>query len=110
MLHLPNGHRAMRLSVILWLIAIIISALMTLLGGIRAWGQEETQDSRILTMQERHLDNTDANVSALTSRLDTLSNQVSQMQGEEYAAWAFLTLVSSAGLGITVSVRRKMKE
>lgn len=116
MIHLDNHSHRFWALLVLQILALIIALFMAL-GGSRVWGQRSMRDgdgdSRLAVLENRadqidqHLQNTDANVKAISLELSVLQQEVSVMQGEEYAAWAFISLLCAGSIGVTVVGRKR---
>lgn len=92
-------------------------ALQFLICGWMAFGlkpeAKADQESRLAVLENRsdaidaHLRSTDDSVTRLWSTVELQGNQLSEMQGEERAAFAILTLLTAGNFVVLVGKRKR---
>jgi len=91
--------------VLLKSIAVAICVAFVMQGKPPA-GAQTVQDTQIAELNS-HLTHTDGIVDADEKRLRDIELQMSEMQGEERAAFAFLTLLTSGSLFLQIKVKKQ---
>jgi hypothetical protein len=87
--------------------ALGICLLMALQGKPPADAQAQTVQDAEISGLNTHLSHTDGVVDADEKRLRDIELQMSEMQGEERAAFIFLSLLTGGSLVLQVKVKRK---
>jgi hypothetical protein len=94
----------------LWILkfaALSICVVLALQGKPPADAQAQTVQDAEISGLNSHLSHTDGVVDADEKRLRDIELQMSEMQGEERAAFIFLSLLTGGSLVLQVKVKRK---
>src|ERR1700761_6367835 len=88
-------------------LAIAVCAVMIFQGHPPAVAQTQTVQDAEISGLNSHLSHTDGVVDADEKRSRDIELQMSEMQGEERAAFIFLSLLTGGSLVLQVRIKRK---